>query len=113
MFGTGRAAVMGRESDRELCDRDPTRHIGAGARPRPTKHVRSAATASPRGRWYLAASPNAIDTLEYAYLEGAEPGGPTLEARDGFNIDGIEFKVPEDFAAVAIDWRGLVLNPGV
>jgi len=61
--------------------------------------------------WYMAASPLACDTLEYARLAGTDEG-PTLEARDGFNIDGVEFKAREDFAAAAIDWRGLVRNLG-
>jgi hypothetical protein len=62
--------------------------------------------------WYIIASPGQIDTIEYAYLEGAAMGGPTLEARDGFDIDGVEFKAREDFAAAPIDWRGMVHNPG-
>jgi hypothetical protein len=61
--------------------------------------------------WYLAASPAQIDTLEFARLSGTDEG-PTLEARDGFDIDGIEFKAREDFAAAAIDWRGMVWNAG-
>jgi phage major head subunit gpT-like protein len=61
-------------------------------------------------RWYLAASPMAIDTVEYATLAGSE--GPELDARDGFDIDGVEFRAREDFAAAIVDWRGLTLNPG-
>jgi phage head maturation protease len=62
--------------------------------------------------WYIIASPASIDTIEYAFLEGAQMGGPTLEARDGFDVDGVEFKAREDFAAAPIDWRGMVHNPG-
>jgi phage major head subunit gpT-like protein len=61
--------------------------------------------------WYMACSPLACDTLEYARLSGTDEG-PTLEARDGFDIDGVEFKCREDFAAAALDWRGLVWNAG-
>jgi hypothetical protein len=60
--------------------------------------------------WYLAASPNQIDILEYGFLEGED--GPTVETRVGFDVDGIEVKCREDFAAKAIDWRGLFKNPG-
>jgi len=60
--------------------------------------------------WYLAASPNQIDTIEYAYLEGQQ--GPYIETRNGFNIDGVEIKCRVDFGAKAIDWRGLFKNPG-
>jgi hypothetical protein len=62
--------------------------------------------------WYLAASPTQVDTIEYAYLEGAPQGGPSLETRTGWDVDGIEFKAREDFGAAAIDWRGLVKNLG-
>jgi phage head maturation protease len=55
--------------------------------------------------WYLAADPGTIDTLEYAYLDGEE--GPQVFTSEGWEIDGIEFKVREDFGAGAIDWRGL------
>jgi hypothetical protein len=58
--------------------------------------------------WYLAASPSQIDTIEYAYLEGAPEGGPTLDSQVSWDIDGIEYKAREDFGAAAIDWRGLV-----
>jgi len=60
--------------------------------------------------WYLAASPNQIDTIEYAYLEGQE--GPYIETRNGFDVDGVEIKCRIDFGAKAIDWRGLYKNPG-
>jgi len=60
--------------------------------------------------WYLAGDPGQIDTIEYAYLEGQE--GVYLESRIGFDVDGLELKARLDFAAKAIDWRGLYKNPG-
>ena len=60
--------------------------------------------------WYLAASPNQIDTIEYAYLEGQQ--GAYVETRNGFDVDGVEIKCRLDFGAKAIDWRGLFKNPG-
>jgi hypothetical protein len=63
--------------------------------------------------WYLAASPLQIDTIEYAYLDGAPDGGPTLDSQVNWDIDGIEYKAREDFGAAAIEWRGLVKTPGV
>lgn len=60
--------------------------------------------------WYLAADNNAIDTIEYSYLEGQE--GAYLETRQGFDVDGMEFKARLDFAAKAIDYRGLYKNNG-
>ena len=60
--------------------------------------------------WHLAASPNQIDTIEYAYLEGQQ--GAYIETRNGFDVDGVEIKCRLDFGAKAIDWRGLYKNPG-
>jgi hypothetical protein len=60
--------------------------------------------------WYLASSPDQIDIIEYAYLEGEE--GPMTESRIGWEIDGLEIKCREDFAAKVIDWRGLYKNVG-
>jgi len=61
--------------------------------------------------WYLFASPAAIDTIEYAYLEGQD--GVYMETRMGFDVDGVEVKARLDFGAKAIDWRGIWKNPGV
>jgi hypothetical protein len=61
--------------------------------------------------WYAAASSGQIDTVEYCYLDGAE--GPVLEARQDFLMDGVTMKCRLDFAAKAIDFRGLYMAPGV
>ena len=60
--------------------------------------------ASSTAKWYLAADPAQIDTIEYSYLEGQE--GVYMESRMGWDVDGIELKVREDFAAKALDYRG-------
>jgi len=60
--------------------------------------------------WYAAASSGQIDTVEYCWLDGAE--GPVVEAKLGFEVDGISFRCREDFAAKAIDWRGLYRGVG-
>ena len=59
--------------------------------------------------WFLVASPAAIDTIEYAYIEGQE--GVALETRMGFDVDGVEVRARLDFGAKAIDWRSLYKNP--
>jgi len=61
--------------------------------------------------WFLAADPNRIDTVEYAYLDGSN--GVFTETRMGFEVDGMEIKARHDFASKAIDWRGLYRNAGV
>lgn len=59
--------------------------------------------------WWIAADPNAVDTIEYAHLEGQTE--PFMDQRVGFEVDGAEFKVRHDFAAKALDHRGLFHNP--
>jgi hypothetical protein len=61
--------------------------------------------------WYFAASPSAIDTIEYSFLEGE--GELFTEQRQGFEVDGLEIKARMVFGAKAIDWRGLNKNPGL
>jgi len=60
--------------------------------------------------WYLAADNSAIDTVEYCYLEGNS--GVYIETRQGFDVDGMEIKARLDFAAKAIDHRGVYKNNG-
>ena len=55
--------------------------------------------------WYAAANTGMVDTVEYCYLDGAE--GPVSESKTGWEIDGMEMKVRLDFAAKAIDYRGM------
>lgn len=61
--------------------------------------------------WYLAADPMTIDTIEYCYLDGNQ--GVYIETRNGFEVDGMEIKARLDFAAKAIDYRGLYKSTGV
>jgi len=61
--------------------------------------------------WYLAADPRQVETIEVAYLNGNQ--SPTLEQRDGWNVDGVEFKVRLDAGVSTHDHRGLYKNAGV
>ena len=61
--------------------------------------------------YYGAADPGQIDTVEFSFLEGEE--GVVTETLNGWDIDGMEVKARLDFAAKALDHRGLVRNPGV
>lgn len=61
-------------------------------------------------RWFGAAAPGVIDTIEYAYLEGHE--GVFTETKSGFEVDGMQVKCRHVFGAKAIDWRGLFMNEG-
>jgi hypothetical protein len=59
-------------------------------------------------QWYLVSTD--IDGLEYCHLEGNQ--GPNIETRIGFDIDGVEIKVREDFGAGFVDYRGWFRNAG-
>lgn len=61
-------------------------------------------------RWYVVASPDRVDGLEYSYLAG-QPG-PQVESRVGFEVDGVQIKVRVDFGAGAIDHRGWYSDAG-
>jgi hypothetical protein len=58
--------------------------------------------------WFMACDPSQMDTIEYCYLEGQQ--GIFIETRQGFDVDGVEIKARLDFAAAAIDYRGLSKN---
>jgi hypothetical protein len=60
--------------------------------------------------WYLAASPDQVDMIEIAYLEGEE--GPQVESRIGWDVDGVEVKCRLDFGTKVVDWRGFHKDPG-
>lgn len=55
--------------------------------------------------WYAAAASAQVDTVEYCYLDGAE--GPVIDTEMGFETDGVSFRCRLDFAAKALDYRGL------
>jgi hypothetical protein len=61
--------------------------------------------------WYLLASINQVDIFELATLIGQD--GPTMTTKQGFEVDGVQFKVSYDLGAKAIDWRGIFKNAGV
>ena len=60
--------------------------------------------------WYLMASPSTIDTVEVAFLNGQQ--SPVIEQRQGWNIDGIEYKVRIDFGVWMYEYRGMYKNSG-
>lgn len=58
--------------------------------------------------WYVV-DPT-VDGLVYAHLAGE--GGPQIESRAGFDVDGVETRVRLDFGCAFIDWRGWFRNAG-
>lgn len=77
----------------------------AGGRTALTPIVEPVLDANSSTAWYLAASSAQVDTVEYCYLDGAE--GPVIESEVGFETDGVSYKCRLDFAAKAVDFRGL------
>ena len=55
---------------------------------------------------YLAAAPSQVDTITRAYL--ANTARPHYETREGWEVDGMQVKARLEFAAVPVDYRGLV-----
>jgi hypothetical protein len=60
--------------------------------------------------WYVWADPSTVEGFTYGYLDGNE--GLFTETRYGFEVDGIEMKCRQDFAAKSWDYRGVYKNPG-
>lgn len=58
--------------------------------------------------WFLAGPKDM--TVKVFFLRGQQR--PYLETRQGFEVDGIQYKVRHVCAAKALDWRTLVKNPG-
>ena len=60
--------------------------------------------------WYGAADQNLFDTIEVNYLDGNQT--PYLEQKQGWNVDGTEFKVRLDAGVSPLDFRCMAKNPG-
>jgi len=60
--------------------------------------------------WYLFAEPSRSPVLEFAYLEGAQ--GPSVDTRQGWNVDGMEFRCRLYCGVGVLDWRGAYRNDG-
>lgn len=60
--------------------------------------------------WYGIADPAVIDGIVIAYRDGNQ--NPIVTQKEGWNVDGIEFKVRLDAAPAIADYVGLTKNPG-
>lgn len=62
-------------------------------------------------KWFMAADPNEIDTVELAFLDGRD--APTLyQAENQGDILGRSFVGYIDYVAKALEWRSMYYNPG-
>jgi hypothetical protein len=59
--------------------------------------------------WYLAAGQRGM-TVKVFFLHGNDK--PYLEQKEGWSVDGMEYKVRIEAAAAPLDFRGLYKNPG-
>jgi ATP-dependent protease ClpP protease subunit len=59
-------------------------------------------------KWYGVADQVMHDVVTVDYLDGNE--APTMEQQQGWNVDGVEFKVRLDASAKALDWKTMQRN---
>jgi Mu-like prophage major head subunit gpT len=60
--------------------------------------------------WELYADPAELPTFHYGYL--ADAPGPRVMTEESFSVDGVAFRVIEDFYVGVTDFRGAYRNPG-
>jgi len=61
------------------------------------------------GSWWLFAQPSQAGVIALVRLNGQT--APALDSRDGFDVDGVEFRVRHDVGAGVLDHRGAVRTP--
>jgi len=61
-------------------------------------------------RYYFFADPAVAPVIEVAFLDGVQE--PYLERQDGFDVDGVRYKVRIDYGVAVVDYRGAVTNQG-
>ena len=60
--------------------------------------------------WYTFADPSEAPVIEVAFLNGEQE--PFLDSMQGFEVDGLQWKVRLDYGVAAIDYRGAQKNAG-
>lgn len=60
--------------------------------------------------WYLFADPAIAPVIEVAFLQGQE--SPEIRTEEGFDYDGVRWRIVHDYGVGATDWRGAVRNDG-
>jgi len=60
--------------------------------------------------WYLIANPSDLALIEVAFLDGVSE--PYLDTHEGFDIDGVKWKVRLDYGVAAMDYKGGWKNGG-
>lgn len=60
--------------------------------------------------WYLIGDPGRVDGLAYAFLDGET--APRVEAKEGWNVPGMEYRLIWNLDARFVNWRSWFKNPG-
>ncbi len=61
--------------------------------------------------WFMQAPPTGmVPFLEVAFVRGQET--PVVESREGWNVDGIEYKVRQEFGVAPLAYQPVVYNAG-
>ena len=61
-------------------------------------------------RYYAFADPNVAPAIEVVFLNGNQE--PYTEMKEGWRIDGTEWKVRFDYGVGALNWRSAATNAG-
>ena len=61
-------------------------------------------------RWYNFADPSVAPAIEVVFLNGNQE--PYTEMREGWRVDGTEFKIRHDYGVGALNWRSAATNAG-
>ena len=95
-------------------DQKSTLKGGGGTSPNPFQGIQVVADArldaASSAIYYGSADPGMHDTIEVAFLNGNQ--SPTLESRDGWTVDGIEYKTRLECGVAPLGFKGLVRNAG-
>jgi HK97 family phage prohead protease len=96
-------------------DQKSTESGGGGTRPNPfagtlTVVADARLDAASSVIYYGSANPNQYDTIEVAFLNGNQ--SPTLESRDGWTVDGIEYKTRLECGVAPLGYKALTRNAG-
>jgi len=61
-------------------------------------------------RWYAFTDPSVAPAIEVVFLDGMQE--PYTEMRDGWRVDGTEWKVRFDYGVGGLNWRSAATNAG-
>jgi hypothetical protein len=60
--------------------------------------------------YYMFANPSEEPTLEVSFLNGVQT--PFMESQNGFEVDGVKWKIRLDYGVGAVGFRGAIRNAG-